>query len=237
MSRESMTAMLAGISDISGKPRLVANNTLRYDRADGATVWRLHHTDIVTRNVDGTFTLDSGGWRTVTTKDRINTYAPCRVGSQAGIWFVDGVPFYDGMTVDSNGKPLGNGADAATILQDAKAVKRKIAQFCTLVSTVDELPQPNAGDCWICSMFQREPSREGHQHEFNTVKNQSGPNGDTEHLMSHLDEKYLHGALLVNAMRWAGYTDSQIGLHYGMNLRDTFKRTLRRYLGRKLGIA
>jgi len=54
-----------------------------------------------------------------------------------------------------------------------------------------------------------------------------------------MDEGYLHGSLLVNAMRWAGYKDEGISLCYGMakrGNRDAFKRALRRYLKRKLGL-
>ena len=30
------------------KPKKVANNTIRYEAADGSTCWRLHKTDVVT---------------------------------------------------------------------------------------------------------------------------------------------------------------------------------------------
>ena len=54
------------------------------------------------------------------------------------------------------------------------------------------------------------------------------------HLHEHVKEGYLHGSLLVNAMRAYGYNDSQIGLYYSMKIADTFKRAVRRYLQRNL---
>src|SRR5262249_27597834 len=44
----------------------------------------LHSTAVVTIHQDGTYTLRTGGWRTVTTKDRINKYSPARVYSTNG---------------------------------------------------------------------------------------------------------------------------------------------------------
>ena len=58
-----------------------------------------------------------------------------------------------------------------------------------------------------------------------------------DHLFSHVDENYLHGSLMVNAMRATGHNDAAIGTRYQMNLRSTFKRALRRYLLRSFGLA
>lgn len=83
--------------------RKVGNNTY-LERIDSQTVGvRLHRTHVVTFHADGRYTLNSGGWRTVTTKSRINDYAPARVTQRAGEWFVrhDGteIEFRDGMTL------------------------------------------------------------------------------------------------------------------------------------------
>jgi hypothetical protein len=55
----------------------------------------LHATEVVTIHADGTYTLRSGGWRTLTTKDRMNTYCPYRVTQCKGEWSVS---HYDGET-------------------------------------------------------------------------------------------------------------------------------------------
>lgn len=63
----------------------------------------LHGTYVVSIHADGTYTLNSGGGRTVTTKNRINTYSPVRVCQCKGEWLVyyHGVEysFQDGMII------------------------------------------------------------------------------------------------------------------------------------------
>jgi hypothetical protein len=83
--------------------RKVGNNTY-LERINSQTVAvRLHSTHVVTFYADGSYTLNSGGWRTVTTKSRINDYAPVRVTQRSGEWFVCcggiEVEFRDGMTL------------------------------------------------------------------------------------------------------------------------------------------
>ena len=83
--------------------RKIAHNT-HLHRIDGDTIAvRLHATDVLTLHRDGRAVLSSGGWRTVTTKERLNRYAPCRVYQQRGEWFVQHggatVPFHDGLQI------------------------------------------------------------------------------------------------------------------------------------------
>ena len=54
----------------------------------GDYVVRYHGTDVVTIHADGTFTLNSGGWYTYTTKDRISRFSPARIWSERGVWLV-----------------------------------------------------------------------------------------------------------------------------------------------------
>lgn len=72
---------------------------------------RLHNTYVVEIHRDGTYTLDSGGWYTVTTKDRINRYSPARVYQRNFGWYFaqagDGrVEFENGIRVDASGLPV-----------------------------------------------------------------------------------------------------------------------------------
>jgi len=240
--RQTNQQIMADVTDAVNVKR-IANNTVKYERMNGDVVYRLHNTDIVTKHSDGTFTLNSGGWKTITTKDRINLYAPAHVYSGNGTWYVEKIPFFDGMRVNADGTVIGADQDKADKAEkEAKALKAKIAKFVRKIDDCEELPMPNSGDCWICGMFHPEPANDGNKLEFNHIKGQSGPGGDLTCLMSHIDEGYLHGSLLVNAMRWKGYTDQGISLYYGMaqrpgrGNRDAFKRALRQYLGRKLGL-
>ena len=51
---------------------------------------RLHSTYVVRVYRDGRYVIDSGGWLTVTTKDRINKYSPCRVHQSKHVWYING---------------------------------------------------------------------------------------------------------------------------------------------------
>lgn len=63
------------------------NNTYAIDRTNEVGI-RLHRTDVVRFFQDGSIVLNSGGWNTVTTKDRMNRYSPFRIQSVKGLWSV-----------------------------------------------------------------------------------------------------------------------------------------------------
>ena len=71
-----------------GKRRKLANNTYLWEGTDGEYHVQLHSTVIILIHPDNTFTLNTGGWDTVTTKQRINQWSPARVYSQGGVWAV-----------------------------------------------------------------------------------------------------------------------------------------------------
>jgi hypothetical protein len=99
--------------------RKLANNTYLkrgYDYsadADGTPVIhvQLHSTNIITFYPDGTISLNTGGWKTVTTMARIRQFSPVHIGPNKGEWFVDTpdgpVEFSDGMRFDARGLPVG----------------------------------------------------------------------------------------------------------------------------------
>ncbi len=83
--------------------RKIGNNTYAEILHDDTVAIKLHNTYVVKINPNGTYTLNSGGWQTVTTKDRINQYSPVRVYQRKFEWFVTingkEYPFIDGMVV------------------------------------------------------------------------------------------------------------------------------------------
>ena len=80
--------------------RKVGNNTYAYIQADGSVAIELHGTNVVVIYLDDSVMLNSGGWRTSTTKDRINQYSPVKVYQKKFEWFLsDGTPFEDRMIV------------------------------------------------------------------------------------------------------------------------------------------
>lgn len=93
--------------------RKLANNTYLEERPEGYAV-RLHGTDVVTLRPDGSAILNSDGWRTVTTKDRMNAYGPAAVFSKKGEWYAAArrpqgadfdaaVPYRDGLVIAPDG--------------------------------------------------------------------------------------------------------------------------------------
>jgi hypothetical protein len=71
--------------------RLLQNNTRLHAvgwLSEPSIAVRLHHTDVVVYHANGDISLSSGGWRTLTTADRIRTYVLYgRLGSDRGEWF------------------------------------------------------------------------------------------------------------------------------------------------------
>jgi hypothetical protein len=89
--------------------RTIATHTRLARRGPHDIAVQYHATDVVTYHQDGTVTLNTGGYETVTTKRRINDYTPrgLSVFARNFAWFVvidydwsDPVPFVDGMTFD-----------------------------------------------------------------------------------------------------------------------------------------
>lgn len=92
--------------------KLAGNTYLqRHPNKEDYTI-EFHGTRIITIHSDGTYTLNSGGHRTATTKKRLNEYSTAHVFQEKGEWYVGigykggpRVPFFDGMKVDSLGVP------------------------------------------------------------------------------------------------------------------------------------
>lgn len=83
--------------------RKIGNNTYAEILSDNTVAIKLHSTYVVKIRDDDTYTLNSGGWQTVTTKDRINQYSPVRVYQRDFTWYVKingrELPFIDNMVV------------------------------------------------------------------------------------------------------------------------------------------
>lgn len=172
----------------AGKP--LQNNT-RLLKQGGCFAVRLHNTDVVTIRPDNTFTLNSGGWRTPTTKERINTYSPAQVTQKNGLWYVARYSdlthlFEDGMKVDHNGYPMGPPVYPAPLEKAKRKVDRLVSKYIKgFVSDIKEngLDDPGGGDCWCCQ--------------------KDDPMG-LDHLFSHFEESYFVPRLLWLAMQRRG---------------------------------
>ncbi len=80
--------------------RKIGNNTYAEILPDGSVGIMLHSTYVVKIHPDNSATLNTGGWYSATTKDRINQYSPVRVYQRKGEWYLEsGLEYEDGMIV------------------------------------------------------------------------------------------------------------------------------------------
>ncbi len=184
--------------------RKIARNTYLKRRGVSIAV-QLHDTDVVTYSPDGSITLNSGGWNTVTTRDRMNTFSPFRVGTERGTAYVSSngkrYRYFDGITFGPRGGCRNPLSEASTGKRDAaKEAKRKqIAQYVDgWIETVitGQMPNPSGGDCWDCCMF---PERKGFE---------------ANHLTAHMEESYYVPSLLVKALTAKGYHNVGVAFTY-----------------------
>ena len=106
MTYSEMLALIRGKNNRS--KRKIDNNTTGYIEYDGSVSIELHSTKVVVLYPNGLVKLQTGGWMTPTTKDRMNRYSPVRVTQRKGDWYVtlrcaDGCrnefPFMENMVV------------------------------------------------------------------------------------------------------------------------------------------
>jgi len=84
------------------KARKIGNNTYAEIERDNSVSIRLHGTAVVRFYPNGLVKLNSGGWRTSTTKNRINKYSPVKVYQKKYEWYLqDGAEFEDNILVNS----------------------------------------------------------------------------------------------------------------------------------------
>ena len=174
----------------AGKP--IANNTRIVKRGDSYAI-RLHDTDILTFEPDGRVFYRSGGWRTVTTKARMNEYGPASIFSDRGAWYIStakasSVPYADGLCVTADGQIIG----AGTIddVSEEKALRKNIGKYAARYVKAlyaGEIGTPDNGDCWGCLMV----SDDGKH-----------PMGGRSHILSHIKEDYFVPSLIWNAMNY-----------------------------------
>lgn len=174
--------------------RPTANNTTVRMVENGVAI-RLHSTDIVTVYDNGDMRLDSGQWRTNTTKERINRYSNAGISQKNNVWYMrDGSLFYDGIVIDWHGtpkKPKQPEKYEAKLKQIKKQAKEYARGYVEAIKA-GQVPFPSAGDCWMCLMFKER--------------------ADADHIRQHIKDKYYVPSLLVNAGHDAGYQDFQVGM-------------------------
>ena len=203
MARRTKSQIMAGVKHLTA--RIVANNTIEYERPTGERVIRLHLTDIVVFNLDRSVSMFSGGWTTVTTKERINRYIPAgwSLWQEKNEWFVSHgrwssrehkvYHWHEGFTIFENGTCDGELFDKERE-KKARAWQRRIKRYAKRFIDklkAGEIPAPGAGDCWMCS--------------FVDQKDRAwGENAHDDHVHSHVIENYYVPSLVVRATKQLG---------------------------------
>lgn len=212
------------------KRRKLANNTYLRRAEDGTIVIRLHQTDIIRVLPENLFVLNSGGWQTITTKERMNRFTPARIWQIKHVWYLspEKTPFFDGIIVDATGTPVNADTRQVALAEKENAwLEKSINRMIAKLRKMRDVPMPEPGDCWGCHFVAEDGS---HPMGYDCI-------------LSHLKENYLHGSLIVRALRSRGYSDFPISLYYDRWkhddkwARDTICRALRGFLreqGRKL---
>lgn len=207
-------------SEEAGKP--VANNTRLFRRGENIAL-RLHNTDIVIYHPDGSQTLHTDGWTTVTTKARMNeALDEFAIYSRKGRWFIAriglwdmAVPFTEGMTVRADLPLRLSEAEEQRIADEdernrstRKAIKRYVDAI-TPERIVEAFENPS-GDCWGCMMV---------------AEDGSYPMGD-DCVALHVEEGYFHAHLMLRAIKAKGYRDPQfiMSMIYGRAQRGDVDR-------------
>lgn len=245
--------------------RKLANNTYAERRGDGEIAIRLHATDILTFHADGSVGVDTGGWHTRTTKDRLNEYLPngYRIVQDRSQWYwVDGgnwagkFHFSDGDTINAHGAVV---SQAPLDAEDKnKAMLKRIDKYAKLYGKALPLDRPSGGDCFYCHL--RKPDGKAIGDAMDTLHADGSVTVEptTDHLLSHMDEGYVVPSLAYNAMQergagpawyWTVFKGEDGGDKQrvfekisGRNslldsARKEIVRWVRRYMRRRLGLA
>ncbi len=186
-------------------------------REDGFIYLMYHGTNIVCLAPNGDITLASGGWRSLTTKARINEVLPRNwlLYSHQGIWYLADPwgrkhVFADGMTIKYRGKKV-IGAGQPIRPKDLKQLKDDIRRYasCYVQALVEEgLRPPTSEDCPLCHervhvnfspaaptslmcLYSTNPRELG--------RPKGDVLGDTEHIKCHMARHEYPPSMIINA--------------------------------------
>lgn len=235
MNYQTLNEKLTGRNS---KSRKLANNTYAERRSDGSIAIKLHSTDVVTFKPDNSVVLNSGGWKTHTTKERINSFAPVRLWQKSGRWFLGSngstIEFADGLTIHADGSITGG--KPASEADKEKKLRKQISAYCNTLAAALPLPTPGAGDCFYCQMREVQSGEPLGEHTHNT-----------DHLLSHLEENYFVPSLVWRALEQAGCNPQGGGSAYfgtafseqswGDHCKTTVGRMVKKYLLRQFKMA
>lgn len=222
----------------------VGNNTYLVRHGDTIAL-QLHATYVVIYEPDK-IRLETGGWLTVTTKDRINHGLPSgwSITSEKGTWYLrEGgwsnartvVRYTDGITLIRERGTWQVDPRTTLPYEDQHREDRHNAAMRKLITkylkglTPDVLAKAwstTAGDCILCRIGDTEDVGRGEDRpRYVSIGDKMG---DTQHLIEHMVEGYYVGHLFMSALSEAGY------IAHTSHSVETTKRVTRAYLARRL---
>jgi hypothetical protein len=214
--------------------KLEARNTLRAVLRDGTVIWRYHSTTVFTRLSDGSVNLNTGGWNTLTTRERMNM-ALHRDGPAGGFHFsvrtdrgvlylgrykrtADGGeskswPFNKWVSIGPRGGGIEADQDMKQATADRKALNRYMKKW--RATSMQDMIDASAGDPWVF------PNDQGKL--------------DSYIVRDWIDSGYCFAKLAVWALEFSGRGHS---VRYLPVLpRDTVDQAVRRFLRACMGYA
>jgi hypothetical protein len=206
------------------KPRIVERNTFKRDDR-GVVIIRLHATDIVTFHRSHKVTLNSGGYRTKTTRERMNTYLTggYSVTSGDGFWNVrdcetgETVPYFDGITLPD---AFREGPQNKRAWRERK---REIALKDAIKAAIAKLPKSGAVPF-------ESGNEEVHENKYMGYPTSGARGQGDARILRIVRSGRIPSSVVRDACTWSGRNPSYCG--YGTHTNGM----VRRYLGAKLGL-
>jgi hypothetical protein len=224
----------------NGKP--IANNTRLLKEGDDFII-RLHRTDIVRINPENVYTVNTGGWQTVTTKERLNRYLPIDIYQEKHVWYYfekdpdrcyfdwkNRKEYFEGLQCNKEGKVINPPAENEEKETAAKRKKLNSMVRKYIKGYIDDikkngLGEPSNEDCFGC-LFQNAETGivRGGMHENECM--------GFDHYIEHFKEGYYPRSLLLKAIVEKGYNNP--GFIWSMGCIDFhFKKTLQWFFNRR----
>lgn len=218
--------------------RKVGNNTYARKTEAGEVIVRLHNTDILTFFPNGRVIVNTGGYRSNTTKSRINEFLPVdfpRLYQARGLWFwAQGdnspIPFSDNDLLSSRGRVKTRAGKTEAQTRAARLTKQ-INAYADKCAQAVPLPMPSGGDDWFSALRTEDGKTLGEAFD------------NTEHLESNMRESYIVPSLVLRALEKAGAGDAIKAATFGRFpafegcARSIVKSAVRRYLKGRFKLA
>lgn len=183
------------------------------DNDEETIVVRYHNTNVITYRPDGSVEYESGGWRTLTTKDRMNAYGAegWKIWSVKGVWKIGtvdrAVEFVDGIIVRASDNltfPKGYDRTGMSAEDANKRVTKMIGKFlkgwAAQVKDDRRLASPGPGDCFGCLFHDASVNFQAEWRDPLTAREPMG----YDHYLEHFEGGYYVPSMLWRACQRYG---------------------------------